>query len=634
MNVRPTVSPLSAADEAEIARAIANGSRLGAPFQTLVRAGRRRLCVSAIRPPEGEDSWLRWSAVVSRRAEAGAYRLLPVAAAGDFDGCHWIAYEVGPAPSLASERRRRWPVESCLNLLLDVAHGLDEAAADGLQPYELRPDSIFIDERFGALLGDFGSAREAFGSPPAGDDPDQAFVPPEVRRGEGVGERSGVYVCGVLLYQLLTGGPPRPGPLTRWRSDVPDAIDLVVARAMALDSLERYASATEFCERARRALLDDTAEPAPARAEPPAPNGDRPAAQPPADPPSGALFSAPLSEEEAAAFALAAGSDEDPAEVSFARPPENDAGNATVDEDAGDDLDDDAFARAARPADQVFERDYDWRLPESRLGRPLRAAVVLSALVLGAFAGLQLGASSEPAEIALANHPGARGLSVTLPPGWSGGIAADEVALSAYPSADGFSGLTVALEKAAISPEERSDPVRLGKLDAWRDASEAPRTVRFTAPTTAGKLVIVCEASPSSARNTLRLCERSASTLRLRDARVLPLPGVAEEPGLRAAVARLRSDRRGGRRRLARARRPNGQREVAGALARTHERAARRLGALADGEAIAAAARRTADAYSALARAAGSGKSARWNAARDRVRRSESALADAIAAGG
>jgi hypothetical protein len=634
VNTRPTVSPLSAADEAEIARAVAKGPGPETAFQTLVTAGRRRLCVTAIRAPEVEDAWLRWSAVVSRRAEAGANRLLPVAATGDFDGCHWIAYEVGSATSLASERRRRWPVEPCLALLFDVAHGLDEAGADGLLPYELRPESIFIDERFGALLGDFGSAREAFGAPPAGDGREQIFVPPEVLRGEGAGERSGVYACGVLLYQLLTGGPPRPGPLTRWRSDAPDAIDLVVARGMARDSLERYASATEFCERARRALLDDPAGPAPARAEPPAPNGDRPPAGAPAARPSGALFSAPLSEEEAAAFAPAADYAADAAELTVDRSATDDTVDVAVGGATSDALDDEAFARATRPADQVPERDYDWRLPESRFGRPLRAAVVLSALVLGAFAGLQLGSDSKPAEIALADHPGARGLSVTLPPGWSGGIADDEVALSAYPSADGFSGLTVALEDATILPEERSDPVRLGKLDLWRDASEAPRRIRYVAPTTAGKLVIVCEASPSAARNTLRLCERSASTLRLRDARVLALPGVADEPGVRAAVARLRSRRRAGRRRLAQARLPSGQRKVARALDRLHERAARSLAALPEGEAIAAAAGRTGRAYATLAQAAGSGKRARWNAARDRVRSAEADLADAIASGG
>ena len=225
-------------------------------------------------------------------------------------------------------------------------------------------------------------------------------------------------------------------------------------------------------------------------------------------------------------------------------------------------------------------------------------------------------------------------MSITRPPGWIGVIADDDVALSAYPANDGFSGLTVTLEEGSVSEDDRSDPVQLGKFDLWRDASEAPRRVRYLAPTTAGTLVIVCEASPSAGRTTLRLCERTASTLSLRGQRMLALPGVAEEPGVRAAVARLKTARATGRRRLARARRPGGQLVVAEALGRAHRRAARRLAGLPEGGAIAAASRETASAYHSLARAARSGRRVGWNSARDAVRRAEADLAAAIEARG
>jgi hypothetical protein len=312
------------------------------------------------------------------------------------------------------------------------------------------------------------------------------------------------------------------------------------------------------------------------------------------------------------AFALAA--------APAAAPPEPHTGKATPHE-VDDDL---AFELAAAPSPYEYKVPLVWRfgIPE------LVAATIAVALALGAGVGVFLG-SSDDSPATFAEHLGARGLSITLPPGW---VAGERAPLSAYPAADGFSGLTVKFEDAAIPDELKADPVRLGRIDAWRDTSEAPRLIRYLAPTTAGTLEIACEASPGAGRLTLRACERGASTLRLGSIRALPLPGVVEEPGVRAAVERLSSERAAVRRRLARARRPSGQREVSAALARVHDRAARRLADVPEAAPIEAAARDTAAAYRRLARTAGTSSSRRWNAARRTVRRREAALADAIAA--
>jgi hypothetical protein len=631
MSSRPTFAPLSGADEAKIVQALANGPGPGVPYQTEVALGRRTLCVNAVRWPESDDARLSYAAAVSRRAEAEPYRLLPVTATGGFDGCHWVAYEVGAAVPLDVERGRQWDAQSCLDLLYDVGQGLDEAAAEGLLPYEIGLGSIFVDPRFGVLIGDLGTAREAFGSPPVEDGAGDTHVPPEVLRGEGAGERSGVYVCGALLYELLAGGPPRPGLLTRLRPDLSDAIDVVMARALARDSLERYASVTELCQSARRALVELPESVAPLE-EPATDGGFRfdaidddelvfaPAVF--ADPP-------PEAEPPAPVEAL-----EPPAPVEALEPPAPaEAPAPPVERPADDSLpfdeEDEVFERAAAPA------PFDWEQPPPlawRFGRPgLVAALLVGALVLGAGLGFFLTREDEEPASTFVEHLGKRGLSITLPAGWVGGI--DEGApLSAYPAADGFSGLTVKFEDAAIPDELKSDPVKLGRLDAWRDTSKAPALIRYLTPSTAGTLDIACEASPGASRLTLRACERAASTLHLGPIRALPLPGVVEEPGVRAAIQRLSAERATARRRLARARRPSGQRDAAAALARVHDRAARRLADVPEAVAIAAAARDTAAAYRRLARTAGTRSSRRWNGARQAVRRREAALSEAIAA--
>jgi hypothetical protein len=566
MSSGPTLARLTGADEARIVAALADGPGLGASYKMEVTLGRRRLRVDAVRWPESDDARSRYAAAVSRRAEAQPHRLLPVAATGSFDGCHWVAYEIGSALALDSEPGSRWPAGACLDVVSDVAQGLEAAAAEGLLAHELGLGSIFVDARFGVLIGDLGTAREAFGAAIA---VGSSYAPPEVLRGQGAGQRSAVYVCGALLYELLAGGPPQHGPLTQRRPDLPNAIDLVLARALARDPLERYSSAVELCRRAA-SVLSDTAVARPGRTP----------AAPPAEP------------------------GRPPAPVAEARPE----------------------VAASRPA-------YRARPPQgTRFGRPgALVGAIVAALALGAGAGFLLGDRLDGANPTSAELLSSGGMSIALPPGWEGGAAGGS-ALSAYPSADGFSGPTVSLEKGTVPAAKRTDPVQLGRLSAWRDTSGAPEVIRYVAPTTAGKLVIACEASPGAARTTLRVCERAASTLRLGAVRALPLPGVVDEPGVRAAVGRLNAARAAGRRRLARARRPGDQRAAAGALARAHERAARRFSGVADAAPIAAAARKAADGYRALARAADTGNGARWSAAREAVRREDAALAEAIAA--
>jgi hypothetical protein len=382
-----------------------------------------------------------------------------------------------------------------------------------------------------------------------------------------------VFLCGALLYQLLAGEEPRRGGITRLRPDLPEDIDLVLARATARDSLERYGDARELSHSARRALLDSMAEPA----------ADIPAAS---DTPTA----------------------DSPAEFRDA-------------------LDDDrVFALAAASA------DYEWvsEPPVPRSLKILAAAGVVLALALGVGAGFVLG-EDDPKEPTSTTYAGGNGMVLTLPPGWSAGQDGRSD-LSAYPASDGFSGLTVNLDEAGTAIESRDDPVRLGEIDVWRDASDAPAAVRYFVPTIGGTLTISCEASPGAGRGTLQQCERAASTLDLGNLRALSLPGVLEQPGVRAAVSRLARDRAAARRRLARARRPSGQREVANALVRAHERAARRLGDLPEAAAMAAAARRSASAYRSLARAAGGRSSRPWNEARGAVGRADAALSEAVAA--
>ena len=151
----------------------------------------------------------------------------------------------------------RCPRRAASALLLGISHALDDAVSQGKSPCEVTPDSVFLDPRLGAMIADLGVAREALGSPAAGDDAHAPWVAPEVLRGEDAHPRSAVYSFGALAYTLLTGRA-RPTRATRRRSstaapprisdvrpDLPAALDTVFAAAMARDPLRRYATAAE-----------------------------------------------------------------------------------------------------------------------------------------------------------------------------------------------------------------------------------------------------------------------------------------------------------------------------------------------------------------------------------------------------
>ena len=118
--------------------------------------------------------------------------------------------------------------------------------SQGKPPCEVTPDSVFLDPRLGAMVGDLGVARARRSATPAADnDPHAAWVAPEVLRGEDAHPRSAVYSFGAIAYTLLTGGPPHAGDamqiaqarrrrgISEVRPDLPATLDTVFAVAMA-----------------------------------------------------------------------------------------------------------------------------------------------------------------------------------------------------------------------------------------------------------------------------------------------------------------------------------------------------------------------------------------------------------------
>jgi hypothetical protein len=564
-------------DETLIAEAIEALPEGGDRHHTIVHLQDQTVCLSVARAPARDECWLWFSAAAAERAELNSERLLPLVSAGNFDGWFYVAHEIGAAVPLSEYRRvADLSTARSLALLLGISHALDEAVSQGKPPCEVTPDSVFLDPKLGATIGDLGVAREALGNPPGDTDAHAPWVAPEVLRGEDAHPRSAVYSFGAIAFTLLTGGPPHRGTpqqiataepprLSELRPDLPATLDTIFAVAMAHDPRKRYATAAEA-----RHLLNLVIYGAP----------NAPAVE-----------ASPRFKRSSAAR-----KEQQPAR----RPP---------------------TAQAAP-------------IEHPRRRKLLLGTLLVAALAGGAVAGtVAAGGDSAPAQRPTAT---ASGLGVDLPEGW---VQQPEPAgkLAARPADESDSGLTVVADGERFGRGERGQAVLLGEYEAWRQdqvrGADGTRTVRYAIPTAGGAIGLTCAAGPGAAANTLAVCERTASTLRLGDAEPVDLETVLDEDERwDLAATRISSDRTAGRAKLAQAERQRGQIEVAERLARTYETDAKRFADLTGGAAVQKAAGEAADAYRALAAAARQDSSSAWAAASARVRSADERLAQAIAA--
>ena len=227
------------------------------------------------------------------------------------EGAPYMVMELLEGEDLAAllARARRLSIARVAAIVGQVAKALSMAHAAGIVHRDLKPSNLFLarsgeDEIVKVL--DFGIAKETrsmlvvdkttsgvlVGSP--------MYMSPEQARGESLDFRSDLWSLGVLVYEALVGRPPfvsdhlgallarlqeaRVEAPTSIAADLPSAIDAYVARALARQPEDRFASAKEMADELAaiaRAQGPDVSVPAtaPIVTEPPhvgpAPKGER-----------------------------------------------------------------------------------------------------------------------------------------------------------------------------------------------------------------------------------------------------------------------------------------------------------------------------------------------------------------------
>jgi serine/threonine-protein kinase len=178
-----------------------------------------------------------------------------------------------------------------VRIIEQVAKALHAAHKVGLVHRDVKPSNILLDEDDFAYLIDFGIARAAADTRLTGTGGmigTLHYMAPERLSSGEVDARSDIYALACVLYECLTGSRPFPGdglerqiaahltdPPPQPSSthlDLPQDFDAVIARGMAKDPRQRYATTVELANAAHDAITTPIPQPAPSPPpRPPAP---------------------------------------------------------------------------------------------------------------------------------------------------------------------------------------------------------------------------------------------------------------------------------------------------------------------------------------------------------------------------
>ena len=168
------------------------------------------------------------------------------------------------------EQQGRVDVSTAVHIARQVCRALTAAHKKGIVHRDMKPENVFLVEHDGAVtvkVIDFGISKAAeggktnltktgmiMGTP--------SYMSPEQARGDKVDLRTDVYAVGAMLYHALTGRKPfetddpastlslvlteEPERPRKLAPEVPEALELVVQRAMAKELPDRFASMEEL----------------------------------------------------------------------------------------------------------------------------------------------------------------------------------------------------------------------------------------------------------------------------------------------------------------------------------------------------------------------------------------------------
>ena len=188
---------------------------------------------------------------------------------GEQDGTYFMVMEYVEGDNLKAYIRQkgRLPVQEAIQIARQIAEALEQAHAAGMVHRDIKPQNILFSPSGKVKVTDFGIAIAGDGmTVTVGDEiiGSVQYISPEQARGEIACKQSDLYSLGIVLYEMVTGKVPFSGenpvalamkhiqeqivPPRRLAPDIPEALELVILKAVQKDMADRYSNAGEFLE--------------------------------------------------------------------------------------------------------------------------------------------------------------------------------------------------------------------------------------------------------------------------------------------------------------------------------------------------------------------------------------------------
>jgi serine/threonine protein kinase, bacterial len=200
--------------------------------------------------------------------------VVPIHDFGEIDGQLYVDMRLIDGVDVATMLSRYGPLSPprAVAIVRQIGSALDAAHAAGVMHRDVKPENILVSEDDFAYLVDFGIASATsdekltqFGTTVG----TFKYMAPERFTDSEITHRADIYALACVLYECLTGSPPYRGDQisvmsahlnqtiprpSAVRPGIPVAFDRVIARGMAKDPADRYATCGDLSAAAYAAL--------------------------------------------------------------------------------------------------------------------------------------------------------------------------------------------------------------------------------------------------------------------------------------------------------------------------------------------------------------------------------------------
>ena len=268
----PSLPSGALADRYTVERTLGQGG-MATVYLAEERKHSRKVAIKVLRPDltQSVDA-ARFTREIGIVARLSHPHIVPLIDSGESEGVLYYVSSYVSGGSLRDrlEREGRMPLHEALRITIEIGAALAYAHRNDFVHRDVKPENILFADGL-AVLTDFGIATaccDTRGEPLTASGLSvgtPAYMSPEQASGEpNIGTRSDIYSLACVLFEMLTGRPPfrghtaratmiqhltaAPPRLSQFLADVPVRIEAAIARALAKDPVDRFATISEFIE--------------------------------------------------------------------------------------------------------------------------------------------------------------------------------------------------------------------------------------------------------------------------------------------------------------------------------------------------------------------------------------------------